>query len=56
MGISAAPKKLLPMSEYKNSDHMAAITTTTKPDEFIFSFNRDFYCLASNSINAFFFW
>ena len=38
-GISAVPRKFMPVSEYKNNDHMAAvITIRNKLDEFIFCF------------------
>lgn len=57
MGISAIPKKFMPISEYKNNDHMAALTTTTtKPDEFIFCFNRQRFLLPIIQLNNFIFW
>lgn len=47
----------MPISEYKNNDHMTAIiTTSNKPDEFILSFNEERFLLPSIQLSNFNFW
>lgn len=47
----------MPISEYKNNDHMAAIiTTSNKPDEFMLSFNEQRFLLLSIQLSNFSFW
>lgn len=47
----------MPISECKNNDHVAVVTTvTTKLDEFIFCFNRHRFLLPNIQLNNFSGW